>query len=106
MCRSQGVHEHGQHTLAKGSIRSQSVKNSAVPRQTGPLGAKSKELYALWPKQSSHLQKSVQVAAMCTNSDVGSYVGPASLDKVMQKDAIARISQEAFFPFRKNCSAE
>ena len=43
---------------------------------------------------------------VCTNSDVGSYVGPTSLDKAMQKDAVDRSLQEAFFPFGRSCSAE
>ena len=51
-----------------------------------PLGAKSKDLHALWPKQSSHWQKSVQVAAVCTNSDDGTDFDPESSNKAMQKE--------------------
>ena len=43
---------------------------------------------------------------MCMNSDFGSHVGPASLDKAMQKDAVDKSSQEAFFPFGRSSSAE
>ena len=42
--------------LHKAGYTEQSARKSAVAGQRGPPGAKSKGLYGLWPKQSSHLQ--------------------------------------------------
>ena len=51
-------------------------------------------------------EKSVQVTEVCTNRDVGTDFDLESSDKTMQKDAVDRSSQKAFFPCGRSYSSE